>query len=59
MKHWILTRPTISMIIENLDQNRMTLKAAKNYFSAYGVVIVGRSKEQFIKNLSVYLDMKD
>ena len=52
MKHWILTRATMQSIITNLDRNLMTLKAAKNYFSAYGVEIKGRTKEQFIKNLS-------
>jgi hypothetical protein len=30
----------------------MTLKAAKLYYSAYGVEVKGRTKEQFIKNLS-------
>lgn len=51
VKHWILERTVIQAIITNLDTNRMTLKAAKLYFSAYGVDVKGRTKEQFIKNL--------
>lgn len=52
MKHWTLTRDMMQTIITNLDTNRMTLKAAKLYYSAYGVEVKGRTKEQFIKNLS-------
>ena len=52
MKHWILTRETMQSIITNLDRNLMTLKAAKNYYSAYGVEIKGNTKERFIKNLA-------
>lgn len=37
----------------NLDRNLMTLKAAKNYFSAYGVEIKGNTKERLIKNLAI------
>lgn len=51
MKHWILTRDRAEAIITNLDRNSMTLKAAKLYYSAYGVTIKGRTKEQFIKTL--------
>lgn len=51
VKHWILTADLIQSIIINLDTNRMTLKAAKLYFAAYGVEIKGRTKEQFIINL--------
>lgn len=50
-KHWILTRDMMQTIITNLDTNRMTLKAAKQYYLAYGVEIEGRTKEQFVKNL--------
>jgi hypothetical protein len=50
-KHWILTRSIMQTIIENLDLGRMTLGAAKNYFSAYGVEIRGNNKKVFIKNL--------
>ena len=52
MKHWILTRATMQSIVENLDLGRMTLGAARNYFSAYGVEIAGRTKKAFIKNLA-------
>lgn len=52
MKHWVLARDLMQSIITNLDTNRMTLKAAKLYYSAYGVEVKGRTKEQFIKNLS-------
>lgn len=51
MAHWILHASNVQAIIENLDLNRMTLKAAKNYFSAYGVEIKGNTKERFIRNL--------
>lgn len=51
VKHWILTRDLAQSIITNLDTKRMTLKAAKLYYSAYGLVIKGGTKEQFIKNL--------
>lgn len=51
MKHWILTRATMQTIVENLDLRRMTLGAARNYFSAYGVEIPGNTKKVFIKNL--------
>jgi uncharacterized protein YuzB (UPF0349 family) len=34
----------------------MTLKAAKLYYLAYGVEVKGRSKEQFIKNLSTLVN---
>lgn len=56
MKHWILTRDMLQTIITNLDTNRMTLKAAKLYYLAYGVEVKGRSKEQFIKNLSTLVN---
>lgn len=52
MEHWILTRSTLQTITTNLDRNLMTLKAAKNYFSAYGVEIKGNTKEKFLKNLA-------
>ena len=39
-------------IIACLDLGRMTLKAAKLYYSAYGVEISGNTKERFIKNLA-------
>ena len=51
VKPWILKRDLAQAIITNLDTNRMTLKAAKLYYSAYGVEVKGRTKEQFIKNL--------
>lgn len=51
MAHWILHASNVQAIVENLDLNRMTLKAAKNYFSAYGVEIKGNTKERFIRNL--------
>ena len=51
MKHWILNESIMQSIITNLDRNLMKLKAAKNYYSAYGVIITGNTKEQFIKNL--------
>lgn len=51
MKHWILTESTMQSIITNLDRNLMKLKAAKIYYATYGVIIVGNTKEQFIKNL--------
>lgn len=51
MKHWILTRDRMQAIITCLDTNKMNLKAAKLYYSAYGVEIKGKTKEQFIKNL--------
>lgn len=51
MKHWVLTDATVQAIITNLDRNLMTLGAAKNYFSAYGVTIKGNTKERFIRNL--------
>ena len=53
MKHWILTRSILQTMTINLDRNLMTLKAAKNYFSAYGVEIKGDTKERFIKNLAI------
>lgn len=53
MKHWILTRSNLQMITTNLDHNLMTLKAAKNYFAAYGVEIKGNTKEKFLKNLAI------
>ena len=53
MKHWILTRSILQTMTTNLDRNLMTLKAAKNYFSAYGVEIKGNTKERFIKNLAI------
>lgn len=56
MKHWILTRDTMQTIITNLDLNRMTLKAAKLYYSAYGVEVRGNTKKAFIKNLSAMVD---
>lgn len=49
--HWILTRANAQTIISNLDRNLMTLKAAKNYYAAYGVKMAGNTKERFIKNL--------
>jgi hypothetical protein len=52
VKHWILTRDTLQTIVTNLDRNLMSLKAAKTYFSAYGVEVKGNTKERFIKNLS-------
>ena len=51
MKHWILTRDRMQDIITCLDLNKMSLKAAKLYYSAYGVEIKGNSKAAFIKNL--------
>lgn len=51
MAHWILTSATVQAIVTNLDLNYMPLKAAKEYFSAYGLVIKGHTKKQFIKNL--------
>lgn len=51
MSHWILTRDRMQDIITCLDLNRMSLKAAKLYYSAYGVEIKGRTRAQFIKNL--------
>jgi hypothetical protein len=51
MNHWILRPDTIQTIIENLDRNLMTLSAAKNYFSAYGVHIQGNTKQAFIREL--------
>lgn len=51
MGHWILTRDRAQAVVANLDLNLMTLKAAKLYYSAYGVIIKGSSKKQFIKNL--------
>ena len=58
MKHWILTPQVVQMIVDNLDRNLMTLKAAKNYFSAYGVTIKGNTKERFIRNM-INADNKD
>ena len=52
MKHWILTRATMQAIVENLDLGRMTLSAARDYFSAYGVDIKGNTKKVFIRNLA-------
>ena len=49
MKHWILTRERMQDIITCLDLGRMTLKAAKLYYSAYGVEIKGNTKGRFIK----------
>ena len=54
-RHWILTPDTVQTIIANLDRSLMTLKAAKNYFLAYGVEVKGRTKEQFIKNICAML----
>lgn len=51
MKHWILERSRAQNIITCLDLGNMTLKAAKLYYSAYGVEIKGNTKERFIKNL--------
>mgnify|MGYP005813454275 CR=1 FL=1 len=59
MKHWILTRDRMSSIVNNLDRNLMTLKAAKDYYSAYGVEVKGRTKAQFIKNLSAMVNTSD
>lgn len=56
MKHWILTRPIMQDIVTNLDRNLMTLKAAKNYYSAYGVDIPGSTKKAFIKNLAAMVN---
>ena len=53
MNHWILTLDNLQMIVTNLDRNLMKLSAAKQYFSAYGVVIKGNTKKSFIKNLSI------
>lgn len=52
MKHWILTRERMQDIVTSLDLGRMTLKAAKLYYSAYGVEIKGNTKQNFIKNLA-------
>jgi hypothetical protein len=52
MSHWILTRSTLQTLVTNLDRNLMTLAAAKNYLSAYGAPIPGRTKKEFIKNLA-------
>lgn len=52
MKHWILTKERMQDIVTALDLGRMTLKAAKNYYSAYGVEIKGNTKDRFIKNLA-------
>lgn len=52
MKHWILTPDRAQSVVTSLDLGKMTLKAAKLYYSAYGVEIKGRTKEQFIKNLT-------
>ncbi len=52
MKHWILTRDRMQDIVTNLDLGRMSLKAAKLYYSAYGVEIKGNTKQMFIKNLA-------
>ena len=51
MKHWILTRDRAEAIVEGLDRNTMTLKAAKQYYSAYGVEVKGNTKRLFIKEL--------
>ena len=53
MKHWIFTRSILQTMTTNLDRNLMTLKAAKNYFIAYGVEIKGNTKERFLKNLAI------
>ena len=58
MKHWILTPQVVQMIVDNLDRNLMTLKAAKIYSSAYGVTIKGNTKERFIRNM-INADNKD
>lgn len=50
-KHWILTRDSAQRIISQLDLNNITLKSAKLYYSAYGVIIKGNTKDAFIKNL--------
>lgn len=51
LDHWIISKDRAAMITTNLDRNLMTVKAAKDYFWAYGVSIKGRTKQQFIKNL--------
>lgn len=59
MKHWILTRSTLQTLTTNLDRNLMKLSAAKNYLSAYGVIIPGKTKERFIKNLAAAINQSE
>lgn len=59
MKHWILTRDRMQDIITCLDLNRMSLKAAKLYYSAYGVEINGHTKTAFIKNLATLVNQNE
>ena len=50
--HWILQRDRMQTIITNLDRNLMTLKAARNYYAAYGITVKGRTKDSFIRELA-------
>lgn len=59
MKHWILTHDRMQDIITNLDRNLMTLKAAKNYYEAYGVAVKGNTKALFIRNLIKMVQQKE
>ena len=56
MKHWVLTVDRMQDIVRCLDHGHMTLKAAKLYYSAYGVIIKGSTKDKFIKNLSMLVN---
>jgi hypothetical protein len=56
MKHWILTRDRLQTTVTNLDFGRTTLKFEKAYYSAYGVEIKGRTKQEFIRNLSALIN---
>ena len=59
MFHWMLTPATVQTIVENLDRNLMTLSAAKNYFTAYGLESPGQTKQAFIRNLCRLAAQKD
>lgn len=58
MKHWILKKDTAQTILTSLDLGHMTLKAARNYYLAYGVEVKGNTKERFIRNLMLQVNQE-
>jgi hypothetical protein len=49
----MLDRATVQLIVQKLDLGYVSLKEAKAFVATnYRVAIAGRTKEQFIRNLS-------
>ena len=53
MQHWALTRDRLQATVTRLDQKRTTVADERALWKNSGVIVRGRTREQFIRNLGL------